>query len=99
MTRGDAKTIPFQTRAAAGARTDHHAEHLLGLGVDVDDVLLERRHLGHEVVPALALLLLQLDGDAAHRRPLDPLHQMRDEPGGEQANTIKSEIHVPATEK
>ena len=66
---------------AGDALEVHHLEHLLGLGVDLDDVLLEGGDVGHVVVPPLPLLLLQLDRDAAHRRPLQPLHEMRDEAG------------------
>ncbi len=43
--------------------------------------LLERGHVGHVVVSPLPLLLLQLDGDAAHGGALQPLHQVGDEPG------------------
>ena len=43
--------------------------------------LLQSRDIGDVVVPSLPLLLLQLDRDAAHRRPLQPLHEMRDEAG------------------
>ncbi len=59
----------------------HHLQHVLGLGVDLDDVLLKSGHVGHVVVPSLALLLLQLDRDAADGRPLEPLHQVGDKAG------------------
>lgn len=58
-------------------------EQVLGLGVDVDgDALgVERRDFGDKVVLALALLLLELERDAADRTALDALHQVRREAG------------------
>lgn len=53
-----------------------HLEHLLGLGINLDDVLLQGGYLGHVVVTALTLLLLQLDGDSAHLGVTQTLHQM-----------------------
>ena len=41
-------------------------EHALGVGVNVDDILVEGRAVGNVVHAALALLLLQLEGDTAH---------------------------------
>ena len=76
---------------AGDALEVHHLEHLLGLGVDLDDVLLESGDVGHVVVPPLPLLLLQLDGDAAHRRPLQPLHEMRDEAGDLVAQRLRGD--------
>ena len=76
---------------AGDALEVHHLEHLLGLGVDLDDVLLEGGDVGHVVVPPLPLLLLQLDGDAAHRRPLQPLHEMRDEAGDLVAQRLRGD--------
>lgn len=66
---------------AGDALEVHHLEHLLGLGVDLDDVLFKSGHVGNVVVPPLSLLFLQLDRDAADCRPLQPLHEMRDEAG------------------
>ena len=43
--------------------------------------LLELGDVWHVVVPSLPLLLLQLDGDAPDGAALQPLHQVRDEPG------------------
>ena len=43
--------------------------------------LLKSRDVGDVVVPPLPLFLLQLDGDAAHSAPLQPLHQVGDKPG------------------
>lgn len=39
-------------------------------------------HLWDVVIPPLPLLLLQFDGDAADRAPLDSLHQVGDIPAG-----------------
>lgn len=44
-----------------------------------------RPHLGHVVVPALSLLLLQLNGDTPDGAPLDALHQVGDIPAGQAA--------------
>ena len=55
---------------APGLVPDVHHPHLLE-GGDVGDV----------VVPPLPLLLLELDGDAPDGAPLQPLHQVSDEPG------------------
>lgn len=57
-----------------------HLEHLLGLGIDLDDVVLQSGNLGYVVVPALSLLLLQLYGDSADLAVTEPLHQVRNEP-------------------
>ena len=43
--------------------------------------LLKSRDVGDVVVPPLPLFLLQLDRDAAHSAPLQPLHQVGDKPG------------------
>jgi hypothetical protein len=55
-------------------------QQLDGLAVHLDHVRLDRRLLGHEVHAPLALLLLQLQRDAAHGAALDALHQVRREP-------------------
>merc|ERR1719452_236385 len=57
----------------------HHLQHLLGLSINLDDVLFQGRHIWDDVVPSL--LLLKLDGDASHGGALKPLHKMSDEPG------------------
>ena len=44
----------------------HHLQHVLGLCVHLDNVQLEGGHVRNVVVPALALLLLELDGDSAN---------------------------------
>ena len=71
-----------ESRGSNGRVTYQHVEHLLGLQVDLEGADLagiDDGDLGHVVVAPLALLLLQLDADAAHRALLDPLHQMRHE--------------------
>ena len=52
----------------------HHLQHVLGLGVDLDDVQLEGGHVRNVVVSALALLFLQLDGDTSDGGSLETLH-------------------------
>ena len=51
----------------------------LGVGVDLktSDARVEGRDLGHVVVLALTLLLLELEGDAADGAALNALHQVR----------------------
>ena len=66
---------------AGDALEVHHLEHLLGLGVNLDDVLFQGGDVRDVVVPPLPLLFLQLDRDATDCRPLQPLHEMRDEAG------------------
>ena len=69
--------------------THHQFQHLLGISVHLNDALLKSGHLGHVVVTALTLLLLQLDGDASHWPTLDPIHQMSDK-SGEETNIHKT---------
>ena len=54
-------------------------EHVLGLGVDLQDVQLEGRHVWNVIVSSLSLFLLQLDRNASNRGPLQPLHEVGDE--------------------
>ena len=51
----------------SNARANNLLEHVLGLGIDLDDASGggNGRHLGDVLVATLALLLLELDGDAA----------------------------------
>jgi hypothetical protein len=56
-------------------------EHVEGLLVDADVVDLERRPVRDEVHAALALLLLELEGDAADGAALDAAHQVGAEAG------------------
>lgn len=51
-------------------------QHLLGLRIHFNDVLLQSRHLRYVVISALAFLLLQLDGDTTDLRVAQTLHQM-----------------------
>ena len=55
-------------------------KHVKGFFVDFDVVGVDGGDVGDEVHAALALLLLELEGDAAHRALLDALHQVRREP-------------------
>ena len=54
----------------------HSLEHLVGLGIHKDLLLLKSGVLGDEVEAALSLLLLKLQGDATHRASLDSLHEV-----------------------
>jgi len=56
-------------------------EHVEGFTVDLDLLGPDGRDLGHEVHAALALLLLQFEGDAAHGTLLNALHEMGGEAG------------------
>ena len=66
-----------------GATYSKGLEEILGLGVDVELAALrvlgevERRDLGHVLILALALLLLELEGDTADGTTLNALHQVR----------------------
>ena len=57
-------------------------EHVEGVVIDLQGLNVQGRHLGHEVHAALALLLLQLQGDAADGTTLDALHQVLQGKGG-----------------
>ena len=54
----------------------HGLQHLVGLGIHKDLLLLKSRVLGDEIEAALSLLLLELQGDATHRASLDSLHEV-----------------------
>ena len=54
----------------------HGLEHLVGLSIHKDLLLLKSRVLGDEIEAALSLLLLKLQGDATHRTSLDSLHEV-----------------------
>ena len=56
-------------------------EELLGVNIDLDGLGVEGGHVGHPVVAALALLLLQLEGDTADGTLLDTPHQVSGEAG------------------
>lgn len=55
-------------------------------------LLLDQRHLGHEVQSAFSLLLLQLEGDPTHGALLDTLHQVRDETGDLVAHALGGDL-------
>ena len=85
------QALNFNTVPSAGnkafnltSREVRHAEgreHLHGLLVDADLLHLERRLLRDEVHAALALLLLELERDAADGAALDAAHQVGGEAG------------------
>ena len=54
----------------------HGLEHLVGLSIHKDLLLLKGRVLGDEIKTTLSLLLLKLQGDATHRTSLDSLHEV-----------------------
>ena len=54
----------------------HSLQHGAGVSIHIDLLLGEGRHGGDEVKTTLSLLLLELQGDAAHRSSLDSLHQV-----------------------
>lgn len=56
--------------------------------VHVRLLLLDERHLGHKVQTTLALLFLQLEGDAAHGALLDALHQVGHKAGNLVAHAL-----------
>lgn len=51
-------------------------QHLLGVGIDLNDVLLQGGNGGHVVVTTLTLLLLQLNGDTTHLGVTQAAHQV-----------------------
>ena len=62
-------------------------DHLQGVLIDLNRLLVDGRDLRHEVHALLALLLLELKRDAAHGTTLDALHQM-----GREARDLVAEL-------
>ena len=60
----------------------------LGVGIHFDGVDGEGRDVGDKVILALALLLLELEGDAADRASLNALHEMSGETSNLVAKTL-----------
>merc|ERR1719468_787546 len=59
----------------------HHLQHLLGLGVNLNNIVLfKSRDFWDVVVSSLPLFLLKLDRDTTNSASLQPLHQVSDEP-------------------
>ncbi len=82
---------------ADGSVSDLHAlevpeleglEHVPGVGVDLDEILLKGGDLRDEVHAPLTLLLLELEGDVADRATLDALHEVGGEAGDLVAHTL-----------
>jgi hypothetical protein len=73
-------------------------EQVLGLGVDVELAGLgkvESRNLGDVLILALALLLLELEGDTADGATLNALHQVRGVASNLQApKSVSSPAHL-----
>ena len=59
-------------------------KHITGISVDLNELLLQGRDLRHEVHAALALLLLELEGDITDGTTGDPLHEV----GGESRDLV-----------
>jgi hypothetical protein len=74
-------------------------EEILGLGVDVELAALrvlgevESRHLGDVLILALALLLLELEGDTADGTTLNALHQV-----GGVAGNLPNSLSAPQSQ-
>lgn len=66
-------------------------EQFYGLLVDLDEVSLDGGLFGDEVHAALALLLLELEGDAADWAPLDALHEVGGEAGDLVAEALRGD--------
>ena len=86
-------TLALETATAAALLQGHagkvshveRLEHVHGVTVNLDGLHRERGLVGDEVHAALTLLLLKLEGDAAHGATLDALHKVlreRDERKG-----------------
>lgn len=54
-------------------------QHLLGLRIDLNDVLFKGGHVRDVVVATFTFLLLELDGDSTHLGVTEAFHQMSDE--------------------
>eukprot|EP00166_Cyanidium_caldarium_P001155 ctg_1555.g548 len=82
--------------AGQGAET-LGAQHGLGVRIDLDDLGVHGADLGHKVHAALALLLLQFEGDASHRPALDTAHKVRHKAGDLVAQSFRrDERHLIA---
>lgn len=67
-----------------------HLQHLLGLWVDLDDVLFQGGHVGDVVVATFTLFFLQLDRDTADLRVAQTLHQVRNKTADEKQMLLSS---------
>lgn len=70
-----------------------HLQHLLGLRIDLDNVVLQSGNLWDIVVSAFPLFLLQLDGDTTYLTVSKPLHQVSDKPNNGTNDMIVSFSH------
>lgn len=73
------ENIDFRSRNSSWTRKKSHLLPHRGV---------EGGHFGHEVEAALALLFLELEGNAAHRACLDALHQVGSEAGNLVAHAL-----------
>lgn len=77
-------TLALETATAAALLQGHagkvshveRLEHVHGVTVNLDGLHRERGLVGDKVHAALTLLLLKLEGDAAHGATLDALHKV-----------------------
>lgn len=72
----------------------HRDEQVLGLSIDGDllSEVLQDRVVGDDVLAALALLLLKLEGDSTNGALRDTLHQVRRETGNLVAQTLRRDL-------
>lgn len=68
-------------------------QHLLGVGIDLDDVLLQSGDGGHVVVTTLTLLLLQLNGNTTHLGVTQATHQVGNITAGETNTKLIALFH------
>jgi len=66
-------------------------QELLGVGINLNGLGVDRGHVGHPVVTALALLLLQLEGDTADGSLLNTPHQVSGEAGNLVAEALRGD--------
>ena len=66
---------------AGDALEIHHLQHVLGLRIDLDDILFQSGNVRNIVIPTFTLFFLQFDGNSTDCWPLKPFHQMSDEAG------------------
>ena len=59
----------------------HHFQHVLGLRINLNNILLQSRNVRNVVISALTFFLLKLDGNSSDCGTLEPFHQMSDETG------------------
>ena len=66
---------------AGDALEIHHFQHVLGLRINLNNILLQSGNVRNVVISALTLFFLKLDGNSSDCGTLEPFHQMSDETG------------------